>query len=133
MTSLHTWLGHLGLIPFLALALAPLFELKEATLWLGTYAALIISFLAGTLWQHSVQQAARPIALASNIIMILSWLTLLLIEQFGAFLALSLLLWLLWRIEKPLLCFPSPYFTLRQRLTIVAALSLFFAEWIRFV
>ncbi len=83
------WLGPLGLIPFLAGALAPWLlpaeRLAEAELALIGYGAVILSFLGGVHWGLAAP-AGRPLQLGLSVVpSLVGWLALLVasLQAFG--------------------------------------------------
>lgn len=72
-TRILTWSG---LTPFGALALIAVLDAPE---WLGllltAYAALILSFMAGTLWaRHLLGERSQPnMLIASNVLVLAAW------------------------------------------------------------
>ncbi len=72
-TRILTWSG---LIPFIALAVLAAVAGPD---WLGlllkSYAALILSFMAGTLWaRHLAMEGAQPkMLIASNVLVLAAW------------------------------------------------------------
>lgn len=81
-TALIPTLGFLGYIPFAVGALLSVLGLElrlvDAELLFTSYSAIILSFLAGTLWGRALPQAGdRAAALllpASNLLALLAWL-----------------------------------------------------------
>ena len=75
MQKIHYTLGYAGLIPFIGLSVLTLMDDSVSHFALITYAALIASFLGGTLWMISVKEdLPMHVAITSNVIMLLSWL-----------------------------------------------------------
>ena len=73
----HYVLGYAGLIPFIGLAAMQIAGWSMAQLLLLSYAALILSFLGGTIWTATlVYRLHWQVALFSNIMMLMSWLAL---------------------------------------------------------
>lgn len=74
-------LGYAGLIPFVALALAPLIGVTPAgvsTSWLLAYAAVILSFLGGIIWGRVLHDFQVGAALIISILVSLAgWVALL--------------------------------------------------------
>lgn len=89
------WLGPLGLIPFLAGALAPWIlpaeRLPDASLALIGYGAVILSFLGGVHWGLAAP-AGRPLQIGLSVVpSLVAWLALLVANLHGTGAALWLL------------------------------------------
>ena len=89
------WLGPLGLIPFLAGALAPWIlpaeRLPDASLALIGYGAVILSFLGGVHWGLAAP-AGRPLQIGLSVVpSLVAWLALLVANLQGTDTALWLL------------------------------------------
>lgn len=72
-TRILTWSG---LLPFVAIALIAVLAAPHwLELLLTAYAALILSFLAGTLWaRHLLGERTRPrLLIASNLLVLAAW------------------------------------------------------------
>ncbi len=125
-----TRLGWAGLLPFPALALAPLllpgYPWRD---WLAGYALAIVCFLAGAWWGIALLRNRYRILLASNAVVVVAWLAFL--ADSTLFLPLAAcLLYLEYRVEQSHSMFaPTPYYyrRLRLQLTAVACLSLLLA------
>ena len=91
----YSLLGFLGLVPFAFSTMLVLFSLVDtgnanSSTFLGfyvpyvfiTYSACILSFLAGTLWrgQFDSGQVGSKLLLVSNLLALLSWLSMLVIH-----------------------------------------------------
>jgi len=116
-------LGWGGILPFLMLPLAAIFDAPQAleTL-LITYGLLILAFLCGTLWMAQILQAGASAwrILASNLIILAAWPAVLLPLYVAALLlaagfTVHLFLDAPWRNQT----FPAWYRTLRFRLSSV--------------
>lgn len=133
MKAVHHILGYLGLIPFLGLAVLQLSDdiyAIHAYSLLVHYSALIITFLAGVIWMAGIHfQKNLWLALFSNIVMLISWL-LLWLSPNGVLYFLTILLLSVYFVEYASLKthYPESFFTLRTRLTLIASVSLIFAE-----
>jgi len=96
-----------------------------------SYATLIISFLAGTLWSASVTHPLSwQVAVVSNLTMLLAWVILLLHSTSGILIWASLLLALLlfyeyWHLRSH---YPVKLLRMRQQLTLIAVVSLIAAS-----
>ncbi len=117
-----------GLIPFIALAVVAVLDAPE---WLGllliAYGALILSFMAGTLWaQHLLSERTRPTPLiASNALVLAAWPAVLVPVQvaaiwLGLLFAAHLLLEKSWHGHA----MPGWYGRLRMTVSIVAIVLL---------
>lgn len=129
MSPQHRYLGYGGLIPFVLLALASLFNIDHATPFLLSYAALIFSFLGGILWGHSLQRALPAhVSLVSVSCMLWAWVWLLMSAYNWLWLAaLSFVaLWLYeWLLLRPYI--KPDFLKMRGQLSFIAALSLLVA------
>ncbi len=77
MQPVHSLLGYAGLLPFIGLAAMQIVGWPMAQILLLSYAALILSFLGGTIWTATlVYRLHWQVAVFSNIMMLLSWLAL---------------------------------------------------------
>lgn len=130
-TKLMQILGYGGLVPFLLTALAELMALElpvpvEPMTLLLTYGAIILSFLAGTLWGRAMHRAdSEPtnlLLILSNAFALLAWLTLLLNTVFWSLLLQMLGFALLLAFERglargTLMTSQSSYYPMRLILT----------------
>lgn len=131
MHPIHTILGYLGLIPFIGLSALHIYQWLPAYELLVTYSALILSFLAGLLWMSAMDtERSIRLAIASKGIVLASWALLYLNPGHVILYAFSLLFILLYLFETLYLksLYPSGFFSLRSRLTVITTLSLFSAE-----
>lgn len=82
-TKVQQLLGYAGLIPFVFIAVWCAVvggEVNQAALWLFTsYSAIILSFLAGTLW-HAKSEQATLLMVLSNAFAIGAWLAIALLD-----------------------------------------------------
>ena len=130
-TKLMQLLGYVGLIPFLVASLASLMELdlpipvSPMTLLL-TYGAIILSFMAGTLWGRAIHradsEATNSLLLLSNAFALTAWLTLLLNSVFWSLLVQMIGFALLIAFERALargtlMTTQSGYYPMRLILT----------------
>lgn len=136
MQWIHQVLGLLGLIPFIGLAILNILNWFSAPFLLVSYAALIISFLAGVVWMQAMQaQKSYWLAIGSNLFMLASWGLLLLAAygvQQGIFYALACLLLLVYLLEYFTLKthYPNDFFSLRTWLTLIASISLIITDFL---
>lgn len=131
MQKIHQLLGYLGLIPFIGLSALHIYGWSPAYELLVTYSALIISFLAGVLWMAAMDRnLSLWLALLSNVVMLASWALLIINPGSGVLYAFTLLLITLLMVEKRQLKahYPSRFYELRSRLTLIASIALFSAE-----
>jgi len=123
----HATLGYLGLIPFLALAGFDIAGWQPAHFILLSYATLIASFLAGSLWMGSVTYTKHnSVAIASNIIMLAAWLALILNHNVISPLLAAALLAGVYVLERKQFReeYEAAYFRLRGALTGIAGGSM---------
>lgn len=82
-TKIQRLLGYAGLIPFIAIAVWRAVAgggVDQPAVWLFTsYSAVILSFLAGTLW-HSKSDQPNLLMVLSNVFAIGAWLAVALID-----------------------------------------------------
>ena len=133
LAKINTFFATSGLIPF-GVGLYLSFNTPEGVLlsdwahWLASYTLLILAFLSGTLWQHSLQGKLQMLlASLSNLIALTAWFSfnLLAIDAFlqiaiWLFLLLLFIDYRLYRIEL----LPYDYFRLRLSITGLVVLSL---------
>jgi hypothetical protein len=112
----------LGFAPFIASTLGKLMAVNIASVdWdiiFGTYAAIILSFLAGSLWGETLGHSSRrtPAVILSNVIVLVAWGLLFLDPSPISYLAFALSFLAVHGIERR--CSPSrSYLRLRQRAT----------------
>lgn len=129
------WLGYGGLIPFVALALALVFEPTYTTTYtraLLGYGAVILSFVGALHWgfamSHPQLQGApnHALYLWSVVPSLLGWVALLMVPKAGATLLIAGLL-AHYRQDLRLarvISLPGWYLPLRLRLSVVACLCL---------
>ncbi len=130
MQKVHHMLGYAGLLPFIGLAAAMVYGVKEAEFLLVTYAALIVSFLGGIVWMVSLSSEKHRLwAVTSNLAMLLAWVCVILREINVTLPLIAILLLVLQLLESRLLgdVFAQEYRTMRRRLTLIASISLFSA------
>lgn len=123
-TRILTWSG---LIPFAGLALAAVLKLPDwLELLLTAYAALILSFMAGTLWtRHLLGEPSHPrMLIASNLLVLAAWPSLLMpVAWAAAWLATLFAAHLL--LEEPWRSYGMPGWYRRLRLAVsLAAIAL---------
>jgi hypothetical protein len=131
MHKVHFILGYLGLIPFIGLAGLSWWGWALADMILLSYAALIMSFLAGNVWAYSIEYKLHwSVALFSNGVMLLSWLALWLHAMPGILYWLAILMMVLIIVEYWQLgdVYESSFLKLRTILSLTAAVSLIVAE-----
>ena len=127
---IYQLLGHAGLIPFVGLAIVAVTGWAPAQSILVNYAALILSFLGGSIWMLAMQKQLHwSIAIISNLVMLLTWVVLVLFPANIALLALAILFSSLITFENQIMKvhYSEEYFRLRLILTIVAVISLMVA------
>ncbi len=127
---IYQLLGHAGLIPFVGLAIVAVTGWAPAQSILVNYAALILSFLGGSIWMLAMQKQLHwSIAIISNLVMLLAWVVLVLFPANIALLALAILFSSLITFENQIMKvhYSEEYFRLRLILTIVAVISLMVA------
>lgn len=130
-------LTYLGATPFFLALCLQLTEQPflgiEGTQWFLTYALVILSFMAGTLWGQVVNASlkVKRIALITNVITLAAWFAFLLAEPAMALIVIGLgfavLYWLEWVLMSHIQR-PAYYLTLRFRVTalVLAAHALMF-------
>ncbi len=126
------WLGHAGLLPFVAGALLLWLVQGEAHVYaamaLTAYAALIVSFLGGIHWGLAMRQPEAPMAtLAWGVVpSLVAWPAVLMPAHAGLVL-LGLMLLVCYAVDRR--SYPrlgaAAWLTLRFRLSAVAALACF--------
>ena len=127
MPRIYQVLGHAGLIPFVGLAIIAVMGWAPAQSMLMKYAALILSFLGGTVWMLAMQKQLHwSIAIISNLVMLLSWVVLMLFPPNIGLLALAILFSSFITFENQIMKphYDEAYFRMRLVLTIVAVISL---------
>ncbi|MCK8046367.1 DUF3429 domain-containing protein [Shewanella sp. 1CM18E] len=131
--QIWTWLGYAGLLPFIITTLMiwtgwslPWLEPVQAFI---SYSAIILSFLAGTLWGrvlslYSVDNVANLLIL-SNLYALLAWVSLLISMPAVGLIALAFGYFSLLGVEKSCQNLPNntSYRQMRVRLTFVALLT----------
>lgn len=130
MQRIYQVLGHAGLIPFVGLAIIAVMGWEPAQSMLVKYAALILSFLGGTVWMLAMQKQLHwSVAIVSNAVTLLAWVVLMLFPSNIALLALAILYSFFITFENQFmkLHYSEAYFRLRLILTIVAVISLMVA------
>ena len=128
MQKVHLILGYAGLIPFIGLAIMAIAGHDEASYYLLTYAALILSFLGGIVWMATI--AAKKhwgLAVLSNAVMLVAWVAVIFSNTRWSLPLIGVLMLALLFIESRYLRqeYTDDFFTLRKYLTIIAAASLF--------
>ena len=133
--SVVTWLGYGGLIPFVVLALANVFEPTYAITWtraLLGYGAVILSFVGALHWGFAMthpqlqDRAHHALYLWSVVPSLLGWVALLMVPKAGATLLIAGLL-AHYRQDLRLarvINLPGWYLPMRLRLTVLACLCL---------
>ncbi|TVS11524.1 MAG: DUF3429 domain-containing protein [Wenzhouxiangella sp.] len=117
ITRILTWSG---VIPFAAIAL---FAILDAPDWLErlltAYAALILAFLAGTLWtRHLLGERTRPrLLIASNVLVLAAWPAILLPIAWAA-LWLAVLFAIHLALDEPWRGYGMPGWYRRLRLAV---------------
>ncbi len=127
MQRIYMILGHAGLIPFVGLAIIAVTGWPPAQSMLMKYAALILTFLGGSVWMLAMQKQLHwSIAIVSNVVMLLAWVVLMLFPPNIGLLALAILFTSFLTFENQIMKphYGEDYFRLRVILTIVAVLSL---------
>lgn len=134
------WLGYGGLLPFVTLATASLFDPQRGGAWqqlLLNYGAVILSFVGALHWgfamgSSAASERARTLSFVWSVVpALLAWLALLLDPLAGgALMAAGFGLHVLqdWRLAGQA-ALPAWYLPLRLRLSVVAAMSLLAAGW----
>jgi hypothetical protein len=128
--KVHYTLGYLGLIPFIGLAALQAVGAVESSFYLLSYAALILSFLGGTLWTSSIAMSQGwTVAVVSNGAMLLAWAALIMRENPVVLIAVALLLIGVLIFERVQLgdIYHRNLLKLRLVLTLGAAFSLLLA------
>jgi hypothetical protein len=123
-------LGYLGLLPFIGalyLSLVPSLLDYSAQKFFIYYSAIILSFLAGTIWNSGSNSAQQKCQISSNLFSLSAFLCLLIPYQIALFI-LSLCYIVLFSIERIYvtgILENCPYIVMRKRLTtIVVSLHL---------
>jgi len=118
-------LGYLGLLPFLSFLLLSLLNINlvniEAKTGFTFYSAVILSFLAGTLWQPSHDDSASKQNVISNLFSLLAFFSLLIKHDIALILLAIGYLWL-YGFERKFIQEGSPmtpYYQMRLKLTLV--------------
>ena len=127
MQRIYMILGHAGLIPFVGLAIIAVTGWPPAQSMLMKYAALILTFLGGSVWMLAMQKQLHwSIAIVSNVVMLLAWVVFMLFPPNIGLLALAILFTSFLTFENQIMKphYGEDYFRLRVILTIVAVLSL---------
>ncbi len=127
MQRIYMILGHAGLIPFVGLAIIAVTGWPPAQSMLMKYAALILTFLGGSVWMLAMQKQLHwSIAIVSNVVMLLAWVVFMLFPPNIGLLALAILFTSFLTFENQIMKphYGEAYFRLRVILTIVAVLSL---------
>ncbi|NVK11876.1 MAG: DUF3429 domain-containing protein [Gammaproteobacteria bacterium] len=120
----------LGFIPFVAATCAlvvdiTLFGFHGAHIFI-TYAAIIVSFLAGSTWGlFLLQQASKRKLILTNVIALIAWWSLFTEPSFLAFGLLAVSFWLINQMEQDTPGVPDGYLRLRRVATwLIVALSI---------
>lgn len=125
-----TWLG---LLPFLIGSIIAVLPQGEQ-LWpilvvfVSTYAALIVTFIAGSQWgitRHHGEQPSSLILILSNVITLLAWLGILFPSWVVSWLILLACLWLVLAVDYKLMkqgVWPLAYLKLRLMATIAVTI-----------
>lgn len=133
MQQIWTWLGYAGLLPFI---------ITTVMIWMGwalpwfppvqafiSYSAIILSFVAGTLWGrvislYAIDNGANLLVL-SNLYALLAWVSLLIAMPSIGLIALAFGYFSLLGVEKSCQNLPNnaSYRQMRVRLTSVALLT----------
>ena len=117
------YLGYLGLLPFiyLALGLPLLAGVVQVSAFLA-YSAIILAFMAGTVWRHSPASNSASSSIFSNVLAIAAFLLLLApIDPQAAIFILALLyvLLLMWEWSICRQSYPRWYWQLRLQLSFI--------------
>ncbi len=126
MSRLHFILGYGGLAGFILLTALIWLNQPEASGWMMSYSALIVSFLGGILWQQSLlSQTAKHVPIVAVVLMLWPWLAIMLMPERWLLLAAITLL-LVWRYERRFLSahYPPAFMQMRGVLSLVAAVNL---------
>ena len=119
-TRILTWSG---LIPFAGLAVVAMLDGPDwMALLLTAYAALILSFMAGTLWaRHLLGESTHPrMLIASNVLVLAAWPAILIpVHWAAAWLALLFAAHLM--LEEPWRSYGLPGWYRRLRLAVSSA------------
>ena len=130
MQKVHLMLGYAGLIPFIGLAGAMIYGVKDAEYLLLTYAALILSFLGGIVWMAAMSANKHwSLAIISNLVMLLAWTSLIFRDISWSLPLIAILMVGLQLLETRYLkdVYSREFLTMRRNLTLIASLSLFSA------
>ncbi|TLU65130.1 DUF3429 domain-containing protein [Thalassotalea litorea] len=137
-------LGYAGLLPFVAGVSLFAFDVKVFTLTGDTlfilYSAVILSFLAGTLWANSLKNNGEAIydreLITSNLISLTAFVSLMMNSSLTAVTLLLVAYLLIFKHEATLENYAEiypDYFSMRKRLTlVVSGLHLLLAALILF-
>ena len=128
MQKVHLILGYAGLIPFIGLAILAIAGYEEASYFLLTYAALILSFLGGIVWMATIAAKKHwSLAVVSNVVMLIAWVAVIVSNTSWSLpLIGALMLGLLFIESRHLRSeYTDDFFRLRKYLTFIAAASLF--------
>jgi len=118
-------LGYLGLIPFAALFIMNLFEVNileiDAKKCFTYYSAVILSFLAGTLWKPTTDNSTSKQNVISNLFSLLAFFSLVIQHNIALILLAIGYLWL-YGYERTYLQLDNkltPYYQMRLKLTLL--------------
>jgi hypothetical protein len=118
-------LGYLGLIPFVALFVINLFEINvpaiEAKKCFTYYSAVILSFLAGTIWKPTADNSTTKQNIISNLFSLLAFFSLVIEHNIALILLAIGYLWL-YGYERTYLQLDNkltPYYQMRLKLTLL--------------
>jgi hypothetical protein len=120
----------LGFIPFVAATCALVVDITlfgfHGTHIFITYAAIIVSFLAGSTWGlFLLQQASKRKLILTNVIALIAWWSLFTEPSFLAFGLLAVSFWLINQMEQDTPGVPDGYLRLRRVATwLIVALSM---------
>ncbi len=132
MNATARWLGHAGLMPFVAGAALVWVVEGEAHVYaamaLAAYAALIVSFLGGIHWGLAMRQPEPPPAtLAWGVVPSLAAWPAVIMPAYAGLVLLGVMLVLCYLVDRR--SYPrlgaAPWLTLRFRLSAVASLACF--------
>ncbi|QYK00816.1 DUF3429 domain-containing protein [Shewanella psychrotolerans] len=108
MSKTYSMLGYAGLLPFiistcLILMGQTLFSIDPFTLFI-TYSAIILSFLAGTLWGRESSKVHYlnddKLLIISNVVSVLAWVTIVINHLYASLIILMLGYVVVYRLDK---------------------------------
>lgn len=118
-------LGYLGLIPFIVLFIMNLFEVNilgtDAKKCFTYYSAIILSFLAGTLWRPTTDSSTSKQNIISNLFSLLAFFSLVIQHNIALILLAIGYLWL-YGYERTYIQLDNnltPYYQMRLKLTLL--------------